>query len=114
MNPNGVATDWLGFDKGLRSLDGGINRQMVKYPGTNTISLTDNGLNNDWSLKERRPVADVSFNVALNRKWADQHDRQYGFIATLNYSNAYKTFLNMENSLFGTYDETQDHSVYLQ
>ena len=108
------ATDWLGFDKGLRSLDGGINRQMVKYPGTNTISLTDNGLNNDWSLKERRPVADVSFNVALNRKWADQHDRQYGFIATLNYSNAYKTFLNMENSLFGTYDETQDHSVYLR
>lgn len=108
------AMDWLGFDNGLRSLRGGMDRQMVKYAGTNTISLTDNGLNNDWSLTQRKPLADMSVNAAFNRKWEDGHNRKYGFIATLNYSNTYKTFLNMENSLFGTYDETQNHSVYLR
>lgn len=112
--PKQGGMDWFGFDNGLRSLGGGMERQMVKYAGTNTISLTDNSLNNDWSLTKRSPLADMSVNAAFNRKWEDGHNRKYGFIATLNYSNTYKTFLNMENSLFGTYDETQNRSVYLR
>lgn len=106
--------DWLGFDNGMRSLVGGIQRQMVKYAGSDAVSLTDNGLNNDWTLTQRQPLADMSINAALNRKWQDSDDRTYGFIATVNYGNSYKTFLNMENSLFGAYDEANDRSVYLR
>lgn len=108
------ATDWLGFDNGLRSLTGGIERQMVKYPGSSTIDLMANKMNNDWTTTRRKPLADMSVNAALNRKWTDKNERQYGFIATLNYSNTYRTFLNMENSLFGTYDEENGRSAYLR
>ena len=109
----GSNTDWLGFDNGFRSLHGGIEREMVKY-NDKAIDLTANYLNNDWGLKKRKPVADLSVNAALNRKWTDRRERQYGFIATINYSNSYRTFLNMENSLFGTYDEENDRSAYLR
>lgn len=112
--PGRSRADWMGFDNGLRNLGGGIARKMTTYSSTNKISLADNGLNNDWSVTKRTPLADMSINVALNRKWEDRNSRQYGFIATVNYSNAYKTFLDMENSLFGTYDETKDQSVYLR
>ena len=107
-------SDMLGFDNGLRSLSGGIERKMVAYQGTDAVSLTDNGLNNDWSLKKRCPVADMNISAALNRKWEDGMNRRYGFIATLNYSNSYKTYLKMENSLFGAYDEANNRSVYLR
>ena len=109
----GSHTDWLGFDNGFRSLHGGIEREMVKY-NDQAIDLTANHLNNDWSLKKRKPLADLSVNAALNRKWTDQRERQYGFIATINYSNSFRTFLNMENSLFGAYDEENDRSAYLR
>lgn len=107
------ATDLLGFDNGLRSLQGGIEQQMKKY-NSEAIDLTANGLNNDWSVKKRQPVADLSVNTALNRKWTSKGQRQYGFIATLNYNNSYRTFLDMENSLFGTYDQENDRSAYLR
>lgn len=109
----GSRTDWLGFDKGLRSLRGGIEGKMNTHSGT-AIDLLNNGLNNDWKVKQSTPVADLSVNASWNRKWEDTGGRRYGFISTVNYSNAYRTFLNMENSLFGTYDKLNDRSNYLR
>lgn len=109
----GSSTDWLGYDNGFRSLCGGIDREMMKF-NSEAIDLESNHLNNDWSVRKRRPLADLSVNAALNRKWESDKGRQYGFIATVNYNNSYRTFLDMENSLFGTYDEENDRSSYLR
>ncbi|MEG0795363.1 MAG: TonB-dependent receptor [Odoribacter sp.] len=114
FEPKGGKLDFLGFDHNFRSLDGGIERPMAKYENTNRINLLANNLNNDWGIKKRRPLTNLSVNAALNRKWEDRNGSQYGFIATVNYSDAYRTFLNMENSLFGTYDEENDRSAYLR
>ena len=46
----GSGTDFLGFDNGLRSLNGGINATL--RPMNNGYDLLNNGLNNDWSIKE--------------------------------------------------------------
>lgn len=109
----GSRTDWIGVDNGFRSLHGGIGRKMNTYNGT-AIDLLNNGLNNNWNIGQSAPVADLSVNASLNRKWEDVKGRRYGFISTVNYSNAYRTFVGMENSLFGTYDKVNDRSNYLR
>lgn len=108
------STDFLGFDNGLRSLDGGIKRNMNTFEGQEAIDLMNNGLNNDWSIKNKKPIADLRLNASANKKWETEDGKQIGLLTTINYSNSYKTFLNMENSLFGSYDLDHGHSVYLR
>ncbi len=111
----GSKTDFLGFDNGLRSLDGGIHRVMNKFSGDDdAIDLLNNHLNNDWKVRSRKPIGDLKFNLAFNRRWDTESGRRFALLAAVNYSNAYKTFLDMENSLFGSYDHTHNHSVYLR
>jgi len=111
----GSSTDFLGFDNGLRSLDGGIKSTMNTFPNnSNRIDLLNNGLNNDWTVKTKKPVGDLKLNVNYAHRWETESGRQFGVLASLNYSNTYKTYLNMENSLFGSYDAVNDHSVYLR
>lgn len=107
-------TDFLGFDNGLRNLDGGIKRNMNTFEGQEAIDLMNNGLNNDWSIKNKKPIADLRINAAANKKWETEDGKQIGLLTTINYSNSYKTFLDMENSLFGSYDIDHGHSVYLR
>lgn len=78
------------------------------------VSLLGNGFNNDWTVKKRTPVADWSGNMTFNHRWETENGRKYGLLAALNYSNSYKTFTDMENSLFGSYDIANDRSNYLR
>ena len=112
MESRGSGTDFLGFDSGLRSLDGGINMQLHSVAGMGT-SLTDNGLNNDWSLKEYKPFADMKLAASLNHSWRVREHR-LGLLAALNYSNEYRTFNDMTNNLFGVYDVDNNCSNYLR
>lgn len=109
----GSKTDFLGFDNGLRNLQGGIDARPKTLDGK-AIDLMNNGFNNDWTVKRMKPIADLSMNMAFNHKWNAESGRQYGLLAALNYSNAYKTFTDMENSLFGSYDQVNDKSNYLR
>lgn len=109
----GSGTDFLGFDNGFRSLDGGINGALNSIAG-NGIDVKNNGFNNDWRIRNKRPVADVSFNAELNRRWIGEEGQTFALLGTLNYGNSYRTILNMENSLFGAYDTANDRPVYLR
>ncbi len=109
----GGATDFLGFDNGLRSLKGGLDRAMVNTPGGKGISLTDNALNNDWTVKNRHPWTDFNLSADLNRSKDFDNGAVLALLASLNYSNTYRTYAPMENSFFGAYDLTHDESVYL-
>ncbi len=112
MESKGSGTDFLGFDGGLRSLDGGIGAPLKTVAGTGT-SLTANGLNNDWSLKEFKPFADMKLSASLNHGWKVMGHR-LGLLAALNYSNEYRTYSDMDNNLFGVYDVANDRSNYLR
>ncbi len=88
---------------------------MNKFSGDDdAIDLLNNHLNNDWKVRSRKPIGDLKFNLAFNRRWDTESGRRFALLAAVNYSNAYKTFLDMENSLFGSYDHTHNHSVYLR
>lgn len=109
----GSATDILGFDNSLRPLQNGIKTSLKTFDGK-AVDLLNNGFNNDWSVKSKKPIADLKLNAAYNHQWESEGGQKYGLLAALNYSNTYKTYLDMENSLFGTYDIAHDQSNYLR
>lgn len=110
LHSKGSATDFLGFDNGLRSLSGGIDATL--QPLANGTSLTGNGLNNDWRVRSFRPLADLKWTATLGRRWTLGR-REGGLVAALNYANEYRTFAAMPNNLFGVYDAGRDQSNYL-
>ncbi len=116
----GSGTDFLGFDNGLRNLNGGIhadlNQQLDangKPVGDYATSLLGNGLNNDWLVKNRKPLGDLKLAASLNQRWM-LGGRTLGMLAALNYTNEYRTYENMENNLYGIYDAANDKPNYLR
>lgn len=109
----GSATDFLGFDTGLRSLKGGMEAQL-KPIADNGIDLLGNGFNNDWTIKQKRPIADLGVNMDFSSHWDLAGGKVFAMLGALNYSNSYKSYKNMENSIFGAYDELNDRSNYLR
>lgn len=107
----GSGTDFLGFDNGLRSLNGGF-RSTLATIGNDGVSLTGNGLNNDWTVKRMKPWGDLKLSANLGRRWK-WGGNNMGLIAALNYTNEYRTFADMQNNQFGVYDERNDRSIYL-
>ena len=117
---NGSATDFLGFDNGLRSLDGGISARLnplldknMQPVGDNLTDLRGNGLNNDWTVKRKKPVGDIRLSGSMNRRW-NLGGRTLGMLAAVNYTSEYRSYENMENNLFGIYDVANDKSNYLR
>ena len=106
-------TDFLGFDNGLRSLHGGIAAQLNSLgtnSGGNTMySLTDNHLNNDWTIRQKHPFGDLKLAADWNRGW-NLNGNRLGMLAAVNYTNEYRTYLGMKNNLYGAYDIDKDQS----
>ena len=116
----GSDTDFLGFDNGLRSLNGGINANLNpqldangKPVGDYATALLGNGLNNDWTVKSKKPWGDLKLAANLNHRWM-LGGRTLGLLAALNYTNEYRTYTDMENNLYGIYDAVNDKPNYLR
>lgn len=116
----GSGTDFLGFDNGLRSLNGGIHAALNPQLDANgkpvsdyATSLLGNGFNNDWLVKNRKPLGDLKLAASLNQRWM-LGGRTLGMLAALNYTNEYRTYENMENNLYGIYDAANDKPNYLR
>lgn len=116
----GSGTDFLGFDNGLRNLNGGIHADLNpqldangKPVGDYATSLLGNGFNNDWLIKNKKPLGDLKLAASLNQRWM-LGGRTLGMLAALNYTNEYRTYENMENNLYGIYDAANDKPNYLR
>ena len=116
----GSGTDFLGFDNGLRSLNGGINATLKPQLDANgnpvgdyATSLLGNHLNNDWNVKNKKPWGDLKLAASLNHRWM-LGGRTLGMLAALNYTNEYRTYTDMENNLYGIYDAVNDKPNYLR
>lgn len=112
LSSNTSSTDILGFDHGLRSLNGGINETLQSI-GDDGTDLQNNGLNNDWKTYNHKPWGDLKLSADWNHTWK-LNGYRLGMIAAVNYSNEYKTYENMQNNLFGVYDVANDQSNYLR
>ncbi len=108
-------TDWLGFDSGLRSLSHGIHTILKGYPSTeNSVSLTGNHFNNDWTVKKITPVSDLSLGFNGSESWSLPAGQSLSMLLSGNYSRSYKHYRDMLNCLFGAYDEAKQESQYLR
>lgn len=108
----GSATDFLGFDDGKRGLPDDIHSSLK--PQLNGFALLGNGLNNDWTLKTMKPVADLSIAMSTSRRWRNNAGQTFGLNGSLNYSNSYRTVTDADNNMFGAYDVTHDKSNFLR
>ncbi len=109
----GGGTDFLGFDN-FRSLHGGIHGNLKSAAGGQGISLLGNHFNNDWRVRTKHPIPDISLAADMNRSREFDNGARLSMLGALSYSNAYRTYSPMTNSLFGAYDITHDESVYLR
>ena len=113
LAPKGGATDFLGFDN-FRSLKGGLHAALPQTPGGRGISLTDCGLNNDWTVHRHTPWADLSLSADVNRSRELQNGALIALLGSVNYSNNYRTYAPMKNAFFGAYDLEHNESVFLR
>ena len=109
----GSATDWMGFDSSLRPYSGGFGAALKPIAGEGTVSLTDNGLNNDWRVRNRNPWGDLKASTEWSHKWTVS-GAQLGMVGSVNYTNETRTYKDMTNNLFGVYDAAHDRSNYLR
>ena len=100
------ATDFLGFDNTLRPLKGGIGRTM-NFIGDNQIDLAGNSLSNDWHVRSHKPWGDIKLGADWARKWR-LASGMLGMIASMNYSNEYRSYTGMLNNFYDAYDEAND------
>lgn len=111
----GSGTDWLGFDSGMRRLDAGMTGQLKTYEGYSTrLDVMKNGLNNNWRTHNLTPVVDPKFNIDYSNRWRRHDGSVISLLAAANYSMTYRTLLDMENSLYGPYDISNQQTVYLR
>lgn len=111
----GSGTDFLGFDGGVRELPGGIDHTMQPYPGYESrLDPVASGFNNNWEVMHKKPIGDIKLNASYNNTWQFNCGSSLGLLAAMNYSNAYRTLLDMENSLYGPYDTADDKTVFLR
>ncbi|MEG1749357.1 MAG: TonB-dependent receptor [Tannerellaceae bacterium] len=108
----GSHTDWLGFDGGLRKLEGAYTSRLDNNDAAAVTRITQSGFNNNWRLQSRTPLADLRLNAAFNQKVDLGGERQFALLSALNYTNASKSALNMENARFSIYDVKGDKPDY--
>ncbi len=111
LHSKGSATDFLGFDNGMRNFNGGINGTLNPIDGG--VDLSGNGFNNDWRISKSTPWADLSLSADITRVRRTDSGAKLGLLGAINYSYSTRTVLGMENSLFGAYDVEHDAPNYL-
>lgn len=104
------------YSKGCgRYYSGGFDSRLTCYPGyPNRIDPLGNSFNNDWKVYDKRPVGDLKLNAAYNNTWIFDAGQTLGLMGSVNYSDSYRTLTDMENSLYGPYDVTNDSPVFLR
>lgn len=104
-------TDFLGFDNSLRPLHGGMESKLFSLGnnsgGNAMYSLADNHLNNDWGIRNHHPIGDLKLSADWNHGWNINGNR-LGALASINYTNEYRTSTGMINNFYGAYDTEKD------
>ncbi len=88
---------------------------LVSYSGwEDEIDPIASGLDNDWRLKRFSALPDMKASASYANSWRRDDGATIGLISALNFGNGYKRYVDMENSLLGPYDVSNDKVVYLR
>lgn len=107
--------DFKYYKGGGNGFNGQFKSSLVTYPGyTNRIDVLGNGFSNDWKIYTSKPIGDLKLTASYTNRWRLGSVGSLGLLGSLNFSNSYHTMTDMENSLYGPYDMTNDSPVYLR
>lgn len=107
--------DFKYYKGGGKHYNGSFDSPLAAYAGYPTrIDVLGNGFNNDWLVYTCKPVGDLKLNASYNSRWRFETAGTLGLLASFNFSDSYRTLTDMENSLYGPYDVTNDRPVYLR
>lgn len=81
--------------------------------GTHFSSFLKNQRNESWFTKETKPVGDIKLAASAGQQWR-LGEAKLGMIASVNYTNEYRTLADMQNNLYGVYDAANDRRNYLR
>lgn len=109
----GSSTDFLAFDNGFRGLKNNVPSRLTNSNSLQVIDVTQNGFNNSWQIKSISPLPDFRFGMTANHFWNIKKNKKLGLLASLNYSNANRSYIDMENSRYSIWNVTEDKSVYV-
>lgn len=107
------ATDFLGFDNGVRSLSSFIGKRLDNSNSELVSKATMEGFRNDWSVKRDRPLPDQRFNIMISRSGRLDNGAQLALISALNYSYSFQTNEDMMNSRYGVYNNVADQPEFI-
>lgn len=100
---------------GAAGYPGGFKAPLTSYPGhSERLDVGANGFDNDWRIYTRKPVGDLKINAGYHGIWRLDSGLSAGLTCSFNFSDTYRTLLDMENSLYGPYDVTSDSPVILR
>jgi outer membrane receptor protein involved in Fe transport len=113
INP-GSGTDFLGFDLNKRPLSGNFPKHLDALVNTSEITkLTQTGFNNDWHIKNMRPLPDQRLSLMFSRRLKTKNNQTIGNITALTYSNTFKSVEKMKNARYGIYSGSADKPIIL-
>lgn len=110
----GSKTDFIGFDNSKRPLSKDFPRTMRGASPSQVTRLTQNGFNNDWSIKTRTPLPDIRLSYAINNNFDTKKGVEVGNITAINYSNTNKSNLGMVNNRYGIYSAQSDKPILVE
>lgn len=107
--------DFKYYKGGGTYYSGQFDSPLATYPGyPNRIDVLGNGFSNDWETYTSKPVGDLKLNASYSKRWRFGSLGTLGLLGSFNFSDSYRTMTDMENSLYGPYDITNDIPVYLR
>ena len=115
LNTQTMFHDFTTFRR-VHTLKSGINGSLTPYPGYEgeRFDPVASGMQNDWRLKTITPWPDLKLNAGYSRLWRLDGGETIGLMVSANHSQNFRIYRNMENSLYGPYDETNDKPVFLR
>lgn len=102
------ATDFLGFDNGLRDLP--INGKTVipfPYEGNSKLTTITNSFNKDLKVRQQNSTNDFNFGFSAGNQY-NVGENKLGYIASITYKNETSFFENYER---GNYMKNSNRSV---
>lgn len=108
----GSKTDFLGVDYSKRPLKSAFKMHLNNDDNKEVDRFTNGAFNNDWLIKNHKPLADMGLSLAINRSYKTKNDGRIGTLIALNYSNNHRSYTNMSNIRYGIYNSVSDISEY--
>ena len=87
-------------------------KEYAGYPGR--IDPIAGGFGGDWKVYSKKPIGDLKANASYSNQWDFDAGSKFGLLGSFSFSSTFRTLKDMENSLYGPYDVTNDSPVFLR